>query len=171
MAFLYFSLSKTADNKLCTSMYTTYIYFTCEYFFFSELEQILNTSTQIMSLSLSHNEYTSIPSAISLIPRGQLEYLNLSHNSIRDLQPMDMNTFTTSMKKLDLSHNKFKGFAPEVTTILDRMHKIEEIRLQGNPWSCDLCHIIPLNRWLQNVPLFSNECSRDPYGTKFENIL
>ncbi|KAJ8961008.1 hypothetical protein NQ318_020313 [Aromia moschata] len=46
-----------------------------------------------------------------------------------------------SLTELDISRNRFRGLDEDLLTLLDN---VQTLKLDGNPWSCDLCYIVPL---------------------------
>lgn len=102
----------------------------------SELKYSLQGLGNLQSLGLADLNLTEIP--LSLFNyHEKMKCLNLSGNLI-DSFPTD---FGLHLKELDLSRNRFNG-ADERT--MDFWERIESIHLQDNPWSCDLCNIVPL---------------------------
>lgn len=52
-----------------------------------------------------------------------------------------------------------KGIDGDILNHIDRVATFRDIRLAGNPWQCDLCHIVPLLKWVQRTHLFKDGCT------------
>lgn len=117
---------------------------------------ILSENTRLRWLSLARNNYEDLPLDLFEDQR-MLQHLNLSHNRLRELFPRQF-TSLSSLQVLDLSHNRLRGIEGEVLQDFDKISTIREIRLEGNPWSCDLCYIPALLKWTQQSPLFRKGC-------------
>lgn len=117
---------------------------------------VLSENTRLRWLSLSRNGYEDLPLDLFEDQR-MLQHLNLSHNRLRELFPRQF-TSVSALQVLDLSHNRLRGIEGEVLLDFDKISTIREIRLEGNPWSCDLCYIPALMKWTQQSPLFRKGC-------------
>jgi len=123
----------------------------------SSLLIILSENTKLKWLSVSRNNYEDLP--LDLFEDNRpLQHLNLSHNRLKELFPRQFNNLL-NLQILDLSYNRLHGIESDVLAAFDRISTIREIRLEGNPWSCDLCHIPPLHKWVQNSPIFRKGCT------------
>ncbi|CAL8118306.1 unnamed protein product [Orchesella dallaii] len=124
---------------------------------------LLSENTRLRWLSLARNNYEDLPLDLFEDQR-MLQHLNLSYNRLRELFPRQF-TSLASLQVLDLSHNRLRGIEGEVLQDFDRISTIREIRLEGNPWSCDLCYIPAMIKWTQQNPLFRKGClhSKSPY--------
>lgn len=90
---------------------------------------------------------------------GGLEVLDVSHNHITSLP----SSLPFSLRLLDLSDNLLKGI-DEYN--MEKLDGIKHLLLQGNPWSCDLCHVIPLlDRTNKSVRIQELTCAA-PYTVR-----
>ncbi|CAH0557361.1 unnamed protein product [Brassicogethes aeneus] len=90
---------------------------------------------RLKELHLSHCDIADIH--LQIFP-DSLNVLDLSHNRLSDL-PIEV--IPSNLTTLDISRNMFRGLNEEILLVLDNVRKI---KLDKNPWSCDLCHIVPL---------------------------
>ncbi|CAL8140375.1 unnamed protein product [Orchesella dallaii] len=123
----------------------------------SPLIIILSENPQLEGLSLAYNELEDIPLDLFEL-QGNLRYLNLSGNRLNELY-LHHFTHLHSLRVLDLSWNLLKGLDGDILTHIDRVATFQDIRLEGNPWHCDLCHIVSLLKWVQRTSLFKDGCS------------
>lgn len=70
-------------------------------------------------------------------PLEGLEVLDVSRNHITSLPA----SLPFTLRLLDLSDNLLKGIDEYH---MEKLDGIKLLLLQGNPWSCDLCHVVPL---------------------------
>ena len=117
----------------------------------------LAENTQLKWLALSGNAYEELPPKMFENQR-RLEFLNLSANNFKELYAHNLNGLGF-LKVLDLSFNKFKGMTSEILSQFGKLYALEDIRLNGNPWSCDLCYIPQLLSWVRRSQLFRKGCS------------
>jgi Leucine-rich repeat (LRR) protein len=123
----------------------------------SSLLIILSENMRLKWLSVARNNYEELP--LDLFEDNRpLQHLNLSYNRLKELFPRQFNPLL-SLQILDLSYNRLRGIEADVLTSFDRISTIREIRLEGNPFSCDLCHIPPLHKWVQTSPIFRKACT------------
>lgn len=92
-----------------------------------------------------------------------LEVLDVSSNHISFLQP----SWPFGLRSLDLSHNLLKGI-DEYN--MGRLDGVKELRLQGNPWSCDLCHVVPLLDRTNRSATFSELTCASPFTVKGKTL-
>lgn len=130
----------------------------------SPLLIILAENPQLKSLSLANNKYSDLPLDLFEL-QNDLEFLNLSGNSLVSLFPHQL-SHLYKLQVLDLSYNLFEGMNPDVLSHIQRLKGFRKIRMEGNPWVCDLCHIQSLLKWVQTTDYFKGGCS-DPYGKKY----
>ncbi|ROT64133.1 Insulin-like growth factor-binding protein complex acid labile chain [Penaeus vannamei] len=120
------------------------------------IREILKRAGRLKSLNLSRMRLTQLVPTM-FTSQGKLEILNLSSNSLRYI-PVDILHSLPSLHTLDIRRNEFRGM-PEI--ILRRFDRIHTIELDGNPWSCDQCHIPYLKIWLNNTKSFREACQPD----------
>ena len=84
----------------------------------------------------------------------QLLNLNMSRNHLKEI-PVHVMQSVPNLLGLDLSNNQINGL-PE--TILRRLGRIQHLRLDGNPWVCDQCHVPHFKSWINNSKNFQNAC-------------
>lgn len=111
-------------------------------------------------LILSGNHFTAAALKILLVNLVSLVDLQLADVGITDLSnrflPEDLNTLNLAgnhlsylpvfalpgrLVELDLSGNRFRGLDEDAVR---RIEGIKWLKLDNNPWSCDLCHIVSL---------------------------
>lgn len=101
----------------------------------SVLKAFLKGVPELRALQLADAGLTDIPE--DLFPE-KLSTLNLAGNSLVYLLP---DAVPATLLELDLSRNSFKGFSED---FLQRIQFVSNVSLNKNPWSCDLCHIVPM---------------------------
>lgn len=92
----------------------------------------------------------------------ELTALVLAGNYLSTLSP---DVLPNTLLQLDLSKNHFRGLTEEM---MQRIDSISTLKLDSNPWTCDLCHIIPLLLRVNRTDLFGLKCA-SPYH--YENKL
>ncbi|XP_076270283.1 uncharacterized protein LOC143202565 [Rhynchophorus ferrugineus] len=95
---------------------------------------------------------------------GNLQILDLSGNYISSL---DAYFFPLSLKELDISNNRLRGI-DEID-----MKKLDDLRfldLQRNPWSCDICFIVPLLERANRSATFSEIVCATPFTVKGKTL-
>jgi Leucine-rich repeat (LRR) protein len=127
----------------------------------SSLGILLSDHPQLKYLSLAESKYEDLPLDLFEKQR-QLEFLNLSGNYLTDVYYLQLNSLT-AIRVLDLSSNRLKGIDGDVLAFIDRLYNFDDLRINGNPWACDLCNIPVLLKWIQMHPSFTRACS-EPYG-------
>ncbi|KRT84202.1 hypothetical protein AMK59_2608, partial [Oryctes borbonicus] len=97
----------------------------------------------------------------SVLPE-KLSVLSLAGNYLTKLSP---DVLPQSLAELDLSRNHFRGLEEE---IMQRIETMSKLKLDSNPWTCDLCHIRPLLLRANRTEIYSLKCA-SPYH--YENKL
>lgn len=118
---------------------------------------ILGENPQLESLSLAYNDLDELPLDLFEL-QGNLRQLNLSGNRISELHLHQL-SHLHNLQVLDLSNNRLKGMDADILNHIDRAATFQTINLEGNPWQCDLCHIVPLLKWVQRTHLFKDGCA------------
>jgi Leucine-rich repeat (LRR) protein len=120
------------------------------------LKTLLN-NLEIKELHLADCGIVDLPHPV--FPRT-VEVLDLADNHISVLH---VDVLPENLAELDLSGNKFRGLDKDV---LDKLDRLTSFKLHGNPWFCDLCHIVPLlERVNRSVAVRSLQCAH-PYNLK-----
>ncbi|KAK9235925.1 hypothetical protein V1525DRAFT_408457 [Lipomyces kononenkoae] len=86
------------------------------------------------SLDLSYNQFTTIPSIT--FPDGAtspIKSLNLSHNSISEIQSKST-THTTTLRAVDLRHNNLNSWK-DVDALASQFTTVTDARIQWNPFA------------------------------------
>ncbi|XP_017779573.1 PREDICTED: leucine-rich repeat-containing protein 15-like [Nicrophorus vespilloides] len=100
---------------------------------------VIRTALQIASkvndLGLADMKIAEIPAG--LLP-DHIQRLNLSGNYLSNVS---LQMLPLQLVALDISRNKLRGLKEHV---IMRLEELEEVRLENNSWSCDLCHISPM---------------------------
>ncbi|XP_049822408.1 leucine-rich repeats and immunoglobulin-like domains protein 1 isoform X2 [Aethina tumida] len=86
-----------------------------------------------------------------------LTLLDLSNNRLFTLLS---DVLPTNLTTLDLSNNKFRGLGEQELIALDN---IKHVKLDKNPWSCDLCYIIPMLDNMNRSAVYSDITCKYPY--------
>lgn len=68
---------------------------------------------------------------------------------------------------LDITKNRFRGLENDIVLKLDN---IEDLRLDNNPWSCDLCFIVPMLERVNTSTTFRNVVCYQPYNFKGKRL-
>ncbi|XP_064089399.1 insulin-like growth factor-binding protein complex acid labile subunit [Macrobrachium nipponense] len=120
------------------------------------IRDLLKRAIKLKKLNLSHMHLNQLLPTM-FASQAKLEVLNLSSNSLRYI-PVDVLHSLPSLHIVDLRKNDFRGLPEIILRRLDRVHNVE---LDGNPWSCDQCHIPYLKIWLNNTKAFREACQPD----------
>ncbi|EFA04323.2 leucine-rich repeat-containing protein 15 [Tribolium castaneum] len=94
-----------------------------------------------------------------LVP-DTVQVLSLGNNYISSLAP---EALPESLAELDITGNKFVGLDNDLLARLDHLKRLE---LDGNPWACDLCHIVPLLERANRSSAVRNLQCAQPYSLK-----
>lgn len=123
---------------------------------------LLNEANQLHHLSLGDIGLSEVPKVVG---RGHsLHSLNFSANFITVL-PHELFASSPNLRILDISHNQFEGIGEDVLKALTAAKDLRILRLEGNPWQCDQCHVAPLLRWLQKSPDQESGCEEPKVWT------
>jgi len=90
--------------------------------------------------------------------KNHIQHLNLSGNRLTTLDPLWFTPYSESVQTLDLTNNKLLGINGDVLSVFSDFPRIRELWLGGNPWSCDLCHVIDLVEFTKVHSLFLKAC-------------
>ncbi|KAF2348913.1 Leucine-rich repeat [Trinorchestia longiramus] len=121
-----------------------------------ELKKILLESQRLHELGLGDVGLASLPPDL-LTHNSNLRHLNLSANYLTSL-PMELFITCPNLQVLDLSSNSYKGLNAEILEGLSDAAHLRVLRLEGNPWICDQCHVSPLLHWLHGAPDQESGC-------------
>lgn len=99
------------------------------------LKGILVRVSALVDLQLSDVGLTEL--SYELVP-GTVVSLNLAGNH---LTYVPVGALPANLSDLDVSRNHLRGLGEEV---VQRLESIGRLKLDSNPWSCDLCHIVPM---------------------------
>lgn len=103
----------------------------------AELKYGLQGLANLRYLGLADLNLTEVPVSL-LLYHEKLRSLNLSGNL---LETFPSQVHLPQLVELDLSRNKFTGFEEKA---MHRLDQVPTVHLVDNPWSCDLCNIVPL---------------------------
>lgn len=117
------------------------------------LTAILQTTIKLHRLDVADMDISDLPYGIF---HDQLKALNLSGNNLTSLR---VHVLPPQLVELDISRNKFRGLNERV---LLRFEHLQDLRLQRNPWSCDLCHIQPMFLRLNKSDVYQNTTCASP---------
>lgn len=124
--------------------------------------EMLSNAKQLHHLGLGDIGLSEVPTVIGH-GRG-LHSLNLSSNYISVL-PHELFSSSPHLRLLDISSNIFEGIGDDVLEAITRAKDLRILRLEGNPWKCDQCHVAPLLRWLQRSPDQESGCDEPKVWT------
>ncbi|KAG8236618.1 hypothetical protein J437_LFUL010876 [Ladona fulva] len=120
---------------------------------------------RLQVLSIARLGLRSMP---TLTGAPALRILNVSGNAL-SRPPLTLVSSLNSIRVLDLSSNAMRGLDTSAIRRLDNsLHRSQrsqvqpEIRLGGNPWTCDRCNAAMV-RWSNNSDLVTRACD-SPFG-------
>ncbi|XP_050307145.1 toll-like receptor Tollo [Anthonomus grandis grandis] len=93
-----------------------------------------------------------------------LEKLDLSGNFITTINAEHL---PTQLDQLDISKNKIRGIS-EANLI--RLDLLSSLNLVDNPWSCDLCYIVPLLERANRSHTFSQVICASPFTMRNKSL-
>lgn len=102
---------------------------------YETLKSILKCTRSLINLQLGDVGLATLK--YDFIPNNVMT-LNLAGNHLTYLP---ITSLPYNLTDLDISRNHFRGLNDE---IVQRILHLNRINLDNNPWSCDLCHIVPL---------------------------
>ncbi|KAG5877163.1 hypothetical protein JTB14_031774 [Gonioctena quinquepunctata] len=111
------------------------------------IKVILQTLYRVWHLEIANMKLKTLPDRF--IP-DRIKKLNVSWNSLKSVSTQ---TFPRQMLEVDLSHNEFEGLNDSAVI---KLESFKVVNLTGNPWSCTLCHIIPILFRINRTRLFEN---------------
>ncbi|RWS07838.1 Leucine-rich repeat-containing protein 15-like protein [Dinothrombium tinctorium] len=89
-----------------------------------------------------------------------LTHLDLSSNRLTNLSS-NLFVSTEALENLDISRNQIYSLDANFFHALNSIASLKFFYLDGNPWSCYRCHIMPLIEWLNQMPSsYLNVCDR-----------
>lgn len=118
------------------------------------LNTLLN-HLQIRELHLSECGLFEIP----FLPNS-VQVLNLGNNY---LTAITTETLPENLVEIDITKNRFLGLDND---LLSKFDHLKSAKLEGNPWSCDLCHIVPLLERANRSSSIKNLQCHQPYSLK-----
>ena len=122
-----------------------------------ELKTIIPKSRHLRHLGLGNMGLTRIPHDF-LNHSNHLHHLNVSGNYLKTF-PLTILKSTPHLKVLDISLNSFRGLEEDLVEQFTISKELRMIKLEGNPWHCDRCHVLPLLTWLHGAPDQESGCS------------
>lgn len=118
------------------------------------LKKILKGLDVLEELHLADVGLAILPGQI--IPNS-VTVLDISSNHLTSLP---VSSLPQELQELNLARNRFRGLTEDV---VQRIETLKHIRLENNPWSCDLCHITPLlERTNRSKAIYDIKCM-SPY--------
>jgi Leucine-rich repeat (LRR) protein len=129
----------------------------------AELKHALQSVLKLRELNLADMGISQLPIGIFVF-HEHLTSLNLSGNAFTHF-PSQILAPVAGLRDLDLSANKFRGLDARLVTRLEKAEVSPKsgaevmavtsrgaggltVNLDGNPWTCDQCHIGPLLDWI-----------------------
>ncbi|XP_069941305.1 insulin-like growth factor-binding protein complex acid labile subunit [Cherax quadricarinatus] len=117
---------------------------------------VLPAAQKLQRLGLGDMGLMRLPPGL-LQNLSNLLHLNVSSNYL-SVFPTEALLNAPQLRSLDLSRNSFRGLDDKMVSAISASKKLWKLRLEGNPWHCDQCHIGPLLRWLQDAPDQESGC-------------
>lgn len=106
----------------------------------TDFKYVLQVITKLKELSIAELGYTTQDIPIGLLSQLEsLRYMNMSGNELVHL-PVQFLTPVSKLAEVDISRNKFHGLDERLVVRLEKV----KVKLDDNPWACDLCHITPM---------------------------
>lgn len=121
-----------------------------------QMLHVLPAAQNLERLALGDMGLMRLPPSL-LQNLSQLYHLNVSSNYLSAF-PTDALLNAPQLRSLDLSRNSFRGLDERMVSAISASKKLRKLRLEGNPWQCDQCHVGPLLRWLQDAPDQESGC-------------
>ncbi|XP_063859043.1 carboxypeptidase N subunit 2-like [Scylla paramamosain] len=120
------------------------------------LQLVLPAAARLERLGLGDMGLMRLPPGLLQNLTG-LRHLNVSSNYLSTF-PTAALLNAPQLYSLDLSRNNFRGLDEEVVAAIISSKNLRKLRLEGNPWHCDQCHVGPLLQWLQDAPDQESGC-------------
>lgn len=120
------------------------------------LLMVLPAAARLERLGLGDMGLMRLPPGL-LMNLTSLRHLNVSSNYLSTF-PTAALLHAPQLYSLDLSRNSFRGLDEEVVEAIISSSNLRKLRLEGNPWQCDQCHVGPLLGWLQGAPDQESGC-------------
>lgn len=118
------------------------------------LRRVLKGLDGLQELHLADVGLAILPAQI--IPNSVV-VLDISSNHLTSLSG---GSLPVELQELNLARNRFKGLTEDV---VQKIENLKHLRLENNPWSCDLCHITPLlERTNRSKSIYEIKCM-SPY--------
>ncbi|XP_039279321.1 insulin-like growth factor-binding protein complex acid labile subunit isoform X2 [Nilaparvata lugens] len=127
----------------------------------TDLKYTLQVITKLKELSLADMQLVDLPLGL-LVYVEHLRFLNLSGNQMTHF-PAQVLAPVPRLTELDLSRNQLHGLDERGAV---RLEMLPLLHLHGNPWSCDMCHIIPMLTRVNRSLAMRNIVCRLPYGVQ-----
>ncbi|KAJ8963020.1 hypothetical protein NQ317_005465 [Molorchus minor] len=90
--------------------------------------------------------------------------LDLSGNH---LSMLSRNLLPLNLIELDISKNRFRGIDDDLLSFLEN---IQSLKLDNNPWSCDLCYIVPLLERVNKSAIFREIVCTSPLTVRGKKL-
>lgn len=144
------------------------------------LKVVLQAMLKLRELALADMSLTTLPLGVFIF-HEHIRLLNLSNNQFQHF-PVQLLSPLAKLKELDLSNNKFKGMNDQLVSRLEQAEPGQSmggevlavkargsegimVKLRGNPWQCDQCHIKPILDWISRFSSPDNpdepDCDKD----------
>lgn len=124
--------------------------------YIDELKSILPKAKNLRHLGLGDMGLSLLPTDLLKHSR-HLHHLNISANYLQRI-PLAILRSTPHLRVLDLSSNSFKGTDINFIQYLTESKYLRVLKLEGNPWHCDKCHVGEMLKWLQAAPDQESGC-------------
>ncbi|KAG7158297.1 Platelet glycoprotein V-like [Homarus americanus] len=121
-----------------------------------QLMFVLPAAQELQRLGLGDMGLMRLPPGL-LQNLSHLHHLNVSSNYLSAF-PTEALLNAPQLRTLDLSRNSFRKMDDKMVSAISASKHLRKLRLEGNPWQCDLCHVGPLLRWLHDAPDQESGC-------------
>ncbi|BES89540.1 LRR_TYP [Nesidiocoris tenuis] len=135
----------------------------------AEFKYVLQIINKLKELSIAELGYTTQDIPLGLLAQlDSIKYLNMSGNELVHL-PVQFLSPVPKLAEIDVSRNKFHGLDERLVVRLEKV----KVRLDDNPWACDLCHITPMLSRVNESTWVKDAVCTLPYnlkGRRFETL-
>ena len=116
---------------------------------------LLEKGEILHDLAIGDIGLVQIPNTI--VTGTSLRNLNISANYLTYLSTKLLAS-NPNLRVLDISSNNFEGMDKSFLEAVNAHKNLQVLRLEGNPFRCDSCHVSDLQNWLQRSPDQESGC-------------
>ncbi|KAL1490365.1 hypothetical protein ABEB36_013074 [Hypothenemus hampei] len=126
------------------------------------VKSILNTLYNVRELNVAHMKFDKV--SADFFP-DRIQILNLSFNNFSEIYP---EIFPKNLQILDITNNRISGLN---ASTVEYFQTLKSVNLDGNPWTCDLCHISDVFSRVNKSRLFVNATCAFPSVLKHKPLV